>query len=329
MVKEFRIVLTSPEDGRVIENRVCDVTGYVLVVTDKPKTGYEAIKVSLRGNTNVKFTIGANGSNPRTYESHVAYMDVVADVWRKEDVPGGQLEAGSHRFPFSLRFQANLQSGCELPRSFYHQFEEVGRVGNIVYDLEAKISQTGLFKKKIVHTVELIYSPPAVVYPNFTPGIRLSDQKTLCCLCCASGPISLTARIPRNKYAVGADDAIPLEVDIENGSNRQIRELKATLIRRVKYTAQNVSRRDQAWGTSIVESRHWLVAISNTPIQPGNSSSWAPPPLHIPNTGPSITNCSIIAFGYVLRVEAVIFGATNLIIEFDIFLGNVLDTSLS
>ena len=138
MVKEFRIVLTSPEDGRVIENRVCDVTGYVLVVTDKPKTGYEAIKVSLRGNANVKFTIGANGSNPRTYESHVAYMDVVADVWRKEDVPGGQLEAGSHRFPFSLRFQANLQSGCELPRSFYHQFEEVGRVGNIVYRLGSK-----------------------------------------------------------------------------------------------------------------------------------------------------------------------------------------------
>ena len=118
-------------------------------------------------------------------------------------------------------------------------------------------------------------------------------------------------------------------MDIENGSNRQIRELKATLIRRVKFTAQSLNILDHAWGTNIVESRHWLVAISNTPIQPGNSSLWAPPPLHIPNTGPSITNCQIIRFGYVLRVEAVIFGATNLIIEFDIFLGNVLDTSLS
>ena len=142
-------------------------------------------------------------------------------------------------------------------------------------------------------------------------------------------PISLTARIPRNKYAVGVGDTITLEVDIENGSNRQISKLKATLIRRVKYAAQSVNRRDRRWYTAIVELRQFLLAINDTPIQPGNSSLWTPSPLSIPDTGPSITNCQIIVLGYVLRVEAVIFGATNPIIEFDIFLGNVLDTSLS
>ena len=88
------------------------------------------------------------------------------------------------------------------------------------------------------------------------------------------------------------------------------------MTRRVIYTAQghrNISEKD-ILGVHVNR---------DTPIQPGNSSSWKPFPLSIPNIELSITTCSIIELRYILKVQAVISGAINPHVEFNLLLGNV------
>ena len=306
MVKEFRVVLAPPLQNGYITNS--EVTGHVVLVTDEAKSGYKAIEVTLKGYATVRWTetIGT-GENRRTntYYSHEVYIANTAVLWSKDSAPGGQIAAGSYQFQFSLRFLA----GVPLPPSFS------GTVGRIVYEVEAVIIKTAALKFNTRYSVEVPFSP--VVDLNFTPGVLepkiLQDQKTVCCLCCASGPISFTARIPRCGYCIGID-AIPFEVDIENGSNRRVRGLQASLVRQVVYFAQGHRR---------YEVRTIGLLNNNTPIQPGSSTSWKPHPLPIPITEPVFTTCNIIQLKYFLKVQARLDYAVNPHLEFELLLGNV------
>ena len=156
----------------------------------------------------------------------------------------------------------------------------------------------------------------SVVDPNTVPDVELPKvlqvEKIFCCLCCASGPVSLTARVPRTGYCVN-QDAISFEVDIENGSNKRIRRLVAQLQRRVFYTARNYHK---------VEAIT-LEEVSSDPIDVGCSLSWRPPPLLVPATEPTIANSSMIRVNYYLKVQASITDNNNLHVDFALFLGNV------
>ena len=308
-MKDFRVVLDPLPDGYVKDNS--DVTGHVLLVNDEAKSGYKAIEVSLKGYATVQWSEERGSGDSRhtvTYYSHEDYIANTAVVWSNENAPDGQIAAGSHQFPFSLRFQADVP----LPPSF------IGRAGQIIYEVEAKLVKTATLKFNTKYSVELPYF--TVADPNLTPGVLepklLQVQKTLCCLCCASGPISITARIPRSGFCIGVGDSIPLEVDVENGSNRQIRQLQAILVRQVTYTANG--------GGKTTESKNVLRVNSGTNIQPGSSSSWIPPPLSIPNTDASMTTCKIIVLDYFLIVQASISGVIfPPHVKFELFLGNV------
>ena len=307
MVKEFQVVLTPPPQNVYHANS--DVTGYVQLVTDEAKSGYKSIEITLRGYAKVRWS-EQRGSGKRrrtvTYSSREDYFGQTAVLWSKETAPGHQLAPGSYQFQFSLRFPGNPS---DLPPPFQGSF------GRIVYELEGVIVKTAVLKFDKRSTVELPFSP-ALVNPNVVPNVLepkiLQVQKTLCCLCCKSGPISITARMPRKGFCIGVD-AIPFEVDIENGSNRRVRYLQAKLVKSVVYTAEGNHQYD-----------HWTVAFVNSdPIEPGRSLSWKPSLLAIPATEPTISNCRIIQLNYSLKVQGVISGAINPHVDFDLFLGNV------
>ena len=304
MVKEFQVVLTPPPQNVCLANT--DVTGYIRLVTDEAKSGYKSIEVTLRCYAVAGWS-DVRGGGQNVYEvnyySREDYLGQSAVLWSKETAPGNQLAPGSYQFQFSLRFP------CNPPPQFR------GSVGRIVYEVEGVIVKTAALKSNKKSTVELPFSP-ALVNPNVVPNVLepkiLQVQKTLCCLCCKSGPISITARMPRKGFCIGVD-AIQFEADIENGSNRQVRYLQANLVKSVVYTAQGDHRRD-------VKN---MVVVNSVSIQPGMSLSWKPSPLAIPATEPTINNCGVIQLHYSLRVQGVITGAINPYVEFDLFLGNV------
>ena len=306
MVKEFRIELTPPPQLGYVVNS--DVTGHVLLVTDEAKSGYKAIEITLKGYGNVRWSETHGSGDDRrteTYHSHEVYIANTAVLWSKDTSPGGNLESGSYQFPFSLKFQAN----GPLPSTF------VGPCGKIVYEVEAVIVKTAALKFNKKFSVQLPFSP--VVDPKLTPEALepkiLQVQKTLCCLCCASGPILLTARIPRTGFCIGID-AIPFEVDLENGSNRRVKELRASLVKQVIYFAQG-HRHMNVWNIAVLNS--------DTPIQPGTTTSWKPAPFSVPNTEPVITASKIIQLNYYFKVQACMDYAINPHVEFALLLGNV------
>ena len=223
----------------------------------------------------------------------------------QENAPNHELSPGSYQFPFALTLQP---SGRPLPPPFE------GPIGHIRYEVEATIVRANALKPDKRITARVAVAP--VVDPNIVPYVRLPKvlqvEKTLSCLCCASGPVSLTARVPRTGFCI-VQDAIPFEVDIENGSNRRIRKLVAQLQKQVIYTAQGHHR----------YSIRTVAGLGSDPIEPGNSRSWRPPPLPVPATEPTIASFSIIRVKYYLNIKAAIFGATNPQVDFVLFLGNV------
>ena len=297
MVKDFQLILNTPPPQGVVSD---DVTGHVLVVTEEAKQSYKSIRVTLRGYADVRWSPGR-----RTYHSHEDFVYQTVIVWSRDNAPNHELSPGSYQFPFALTFQP---SGRPLASSFE------GTVGHIRYEIEATIVKaSGLQRNKRI-TEQIAVAP--VVDPNVVRNVRLPKvlqvEKTLCCLCCASGPISLTARVPRSGFCI-VQDAIPFEVDIENGSNRRIRQLVAQLQKRVVYTAQGHH----------LHSIKTIAGVASDHIEPGNSRSWRPPPLPVPATEPTIASCSIIRVNYYLKIKASISGAINPHVDFVLFLGNV------
>ena len=307
MVKEFQIVLAPPSQGASTSDDIV-ITGHLLLVTEKTKKSYLFIAVTLEGYAEVGLPSDrgqhATTTKPDFREDYV-YESVI--VWKRENAPNHELSPGSYEFPFVLKLQT---SGRPLPPSFE------GRYGRIRYEVVATIVQASMLKswKRISEQVVIA----SVVDPNTVPGVELPKvlqvEKTFDCLCCASGPISLTARVPRTGYCVN-QDAIPFEVDIENGSNRRIRRVVAQLQKRVFYIAH-----DQRYHRVEVMT---LEEVSSDPIDAGNCLSWRPPPLLVPATEPTIANSSMIRVNYYLKVQASVSGDNNPHVDFALFLGNV------
>lgn len=63
----------------------------------------------------------------------------------------------------------------------------------------------------------------------FQNPAKQEKNKTFCCFCCASGPLTLVAYVPRTGFA--KTEAIPITVEIDNASNVKVESVKAALCR--------------------------------------------------------------------------------------------------
>ena len=302
-MKDFQLQLNYPSQGVYFPGMT--VTGTVFAVSDEPKD-YKAIQVKIIGFAHVHWSeTSGTGENRRThyYTSHEDYLNTFIRVWDKDtSAGGGQFPAGSYQFPFSLTLIGN-----NLPASYD------GTVGEIKYKIEARVIKDGLLKRdticettiKVVNVVEI--NRPDLLQPK-----SMEVQKTLCCLCCASGPIVITARTPRTGYCI-LQDSIPVEVSVENGSSREVRQIVASIHKMVHYTAQGHHRYDSLD----------VATIASEPVPAHNTTVWQPPPLVVPATSATSINCGILQVNYFLRVKAAISWAINPTIDIPLVLGNV------
>ena len=297
-MKDFRLQLNPPPNGVYFPGMT--VSGRAILVTDKLKD-YKSIEVRIVGDANVRWT-EQHGQSTVAFLSHETYLITFVRVWDKETCGGSSFPVGSHSFSFSLQLVGN-----NLPPS--HE----GRFGRIRYTLTSNIAKSGLLKRnKTCEAVLTIGSVVDINTPSLLQPRSMEVQKTICCLCCASGPIVITARIPRSGYWT-VTDAIPLEVIIENGSNRNIRNVAARLRKVVQYTARGKYRYDFVKLASIVSDR----------ITAHGSLTWCPTPIIVPNTAPTMTNCEIIKVNYCLDIIASVPWAKNPSISFPITIGNI------
>jgi hypothetical protein len=284
------------------------ITGSLLLDVDEPKS-FNQILIQFSGRSYVHWTESrteGSGDNQRTvtytYSSTEPYVDLVAPLWNSQQSPDGKLPPGQYNWPFSFN----------LPPTAPSSFE--GSVGNIRYSLVGKIV-TGLLKFN--HSVELripVQQLVKITDPRLLQPVRQEVQKTICCLCCASGPIVMTVAVPKTGFCIG--EPFQLHASLENGSNRRL-TMNASIAQRVVYYAQG--------------HRHFggktLLSIGSDEIEPQASRNWDPT-ITIPTNDVEIiheTSCRNIGVTYTLHVTCQVPRAFDLSIPIPIQLGNCRD----
>lgn len=303
VMKEFRVELTNPPQGVYFPGMA--VTGTVVCETDKPKD-YKQIVVTITGGARVHWSEShGTGNDRRTYHysSSEHYMTVSAVLWDKDrDAMGGTLPAGSYRFNFSL-----VLSSDNLPPSY------TGSYGAITYSLEGRVAKKALKKDKKAVANLTVGSVVKVDSPDLAMPLSQEISKTLCCLCCESGPIVMTASIPRRGFCVGYD-TIPVEIQIENGSSRRIQHVSLSLMKQVLYTAEGHHRYDNVS----------CVSFSLRAVEPRETATLRPDPLVVAtNINPTQQTCRILTINYFVVVAAQVELAFNPTISLPVTIGNV------
>ena len=289
------------------------VSGSLLLDVDEPKS-YNQIVVSFSGRSHVHWTESrteGTGDNRRRvthrYTSTEPYVDLVAPLWNKQQSPDGKLAPGQYSWPFNFT----------IPPSAPSSFE--GTVGNIRYSLEGKIV-TGLLKFN--HSAEFpvpVQQLVKITDPRLLQPVRQEVQKTLCCLCCASGPIVLTVALPKTGFLLG--ESFQLHASLENGSSRQL-TISADIIENTVYYAQGHRR----------HSKKTLANFRSDEIEAQTSRNWDPT-IQIPATTDVAiiheTSCRNINVVYSLNVTCEVPGAIDLSTSFPLALGNCQDQTQS
>ena len=284
-----------------------NVEGTVSLELSEPKKS-EGISIVLSGKAYVHWTERRNigrGDERRRETVHysdtqIIFKDIFIQLWGNGRDSQELSAAGRYEFPF--KFQ--LPSGLVLPTSFE------SNTGYIRYSLLARISRSWKFD----HTTTRAITVHEIVDINTAQWIAplsSSNEKTLCCLCCASGPISLSAKTDRGGYCPGESIAISIEAD--NHTNRRITYVQATLKRVVVYYARGGSH----------TSSKIIQKIEASGIESGTTSNWSNELLPIPATVPSINSCRILNLSYVLTVTLDIPRAVDLHVTIPITIGNV------
>ena len=211
-----------------------------------------------------------------------------------------ELAAGRYEFPFKFQLPSNLV----LPTSFE------SHTGYIRYSLLARISRSWKFD----HTTTRAITVNEIIdinTPQLTASLSSSNEKTLCCLCCTSGPISLSVKTDRGGYCPG--ESIAISTEAENHSNRRVTTVRATLKQVAIYYARGHSR----------VHNQIIQRIEGPGIEPGATSNWSHELLPIPATVPSISSCRILNLSYVLTVTLGIPRAIDLHVAIPVTIGNV------
>lgn len=287
------------------------VSGRVECVFNSEKK-VKNIHVRLKGKASVRWTESESyydSSSKSTKTRQVTY-------WAEEEYFSIQINlvgtsadsmmipAGRYVYPFSYILPQNLPSSFEGThyRVRYKVKATVNRPWRFDYDAEA---------------IYNIFMPMDLnLYPILRNPVKRSDDKTICCWCCASGPIEMTVSLAKTGFAI--NERLLANVYITNLSNVAVDEVKAKIIQLIDYTAHSPRHKTRTDTNTIVRSHNPGVGVHSE-----NSFNIE---MDIPSntTIPNLIGCNIITNRYVFEVEAVISGPhTNLDLTFPISLGHL------
>ena len=238
----------------------------------------------------------------------------------QQSIQSRELGPGRHKFPFIICLSKNLTLPTLFEYTEHSPFMSQ-LSGYIRYMLAAGVSVTSGQTHIAVKGITIINNID-VNTPRLLRRVLSSNEKTVCCLCCASGPISLTVSTDRSGYCSG--ESIRINVDAENHSNRRIVEIRASL-KQTKMFYGN----PQWHGLfrSLVLSRlppktyrtEKIIKTIESSVDTQNML------LPIPLTAPTITSstCSGNQIFYTLDVFLVLRNAWDLHVELPVVVGTI------
>ncbi|KAI1900410.1 hypothetical protein AGOR_G00049660 [Albula goreensis] len=263
-----------------------------------------SITFAVKGKAKVAWSTGSS-KNRRHYSAREEYFNIKGNIVEQRNNAVGAdytvLTKGAHVYPFAVQ----LPYG-NFPTSFQ------GLHGRVAYTLDVQIHRPWHLAKEFRTELNFVSHIDAN-HPQLLVPLAASNSKTLCCLCCVSGPISLMARLERKGYVPG--EMIAISAEFENTSSRTVYP-EATLVQmQTFYTSSRLSRKRLDRNITMLEGR---------PLMPYTTEVWANQMLQIPVTTPlTVSNCQILEVEYSLRVSVRIPGGINLSVALPVVICSV------
>ncbi|XP_065829337.1 arrestin domain-containing protein 3-like [Oscarella lobularis] len=303
-MKEFFVTFTDNQTafypGQTISGTV--------VLELSQRTTARGVRLILHGKAYVHWTEEHGTDEDRRtvhYTDSEVYLNHSLTLWGKQEGDrrgkNPELAAGMHTFSFSSVLPAALPSSFE---------SSIGYNGYIRYWVTALVDRPWKFDYKSKRPFTVIECID-VNRPELLVPMRSENEKHLCCLCCQSGPITLSASIDRSAYCPG--ESVVISANAENLTNRQMRGIRAQLIAvTTLYASGNQT-----------STRQVVCEMMGEPIAPQGFGNWVERAMPLPPTAPSIKTCRILDLSHYIQVCIVIPGGINLKIHFPILLGSI------
>nr|XP_054762813.1 arrestin domain-containing protein 3-like [Lytechinus pictus] len=197
------------------------LTGQVRIACDK-REEIRCIRLSFAGRSFSDWTesegAGENRNTVRYTSDHYFFNEEMIVRGAGKDGPAADRITlnGEHVIPFQFQIP-----NASLPPPFEGFHGYVRYFVKVTLDRPWKFDQHTEKFFSILTTKDLNYEPDVLV--------PLSNQveKTVCCLCCASGPIVLKGIIDKRGYVPG--EYIFVSVALRNNSSRKINRITVTL----------------------------------------------------------------------------------------------------
>ncbi|XP_046650076.1 arrestin domain-containing protein 3-like [Daphnia pulicaria] len=200
-----------------------------------------------------------------------------------------QLFAGSDKElePDYYRYAFSFTLPHQLPASFE------GAHGSLRYYIKAVLGRRwmldAVFKRGIsVNTI-------VDLNQNFQASIPVKNEetKTVCCLCCQSGPITAIAWLPKSGYVPG--ETILFCGRVDNKSRSRLLHTSVRLVERTIFKAQGKQKEDERVIREITRNQQ-------TAPERENLELWNDIPIIVPPLAPSdLHHCSIIDLRYFIE----------------------------
>ncbi|KFB40717.1 AGAP001894-PA-like protein [Anopheles sinensis] len=286
------------------------VNGKVTFTFDTTKK-VRGIVIKFTGEAETKWseTETKTDQNGKTYESTTnltgqeEYFQIQYYLLGGKNAPEMELPPGTHSYPFT----------CALPPTLPSSFE--GEWGFVRYTVKVTLDRPWKFDQDIKMAFTVISPVDLNLNPRVKEPFKLELEKTFCCFCCASGPLSLIVHIPVTGFVSG--QTVPVTVECDNASNVGVDQITLSLRKLLAFHVHTPRRETK-------RKKEVVTSISMGPIQAGNSQTWQQN-IQIPPLPPSnLVNCGIIDVDYDIKVVAEVSGMhANLDGNIPIVLGTV------
>uniref|UniRef100_A0A914XTQ6 Arrestin C-terminal-like domain-containing protein n=1 Tax=Plectus sambesii TaxID=2011161 RepID=A0A914XTQ6_9BILA len=297
-IKRFEVVYSN-DSGVFYAGQ--PIAGKIILELKEPLKA-KGVKIRCQGELYVSFT------DPSTKKRHTerhSYFDHTDTIFTADQ----PLDAGIHEYAFSFTFNA---PGV-LPSSFESQYGHV-RFWSTAYLNLPLLSRDQSTRKpfSLVSIVDLNNEPLA-----FTPGYghrqcRFSFADRL--LCCVSGGLTGTVKLPRCAFVPG--EQMVIHADVTNNSTKRVKRVEAFVQQNVIYSTAKGGRR---W----VKGEAKIAQLTQGPVTQGESQEWNESVTIPPLPPTKLGGCQQIAVDYMFNFVIYVDGAEDIRLTVPLVIGTV------
>ncbi|XP_075979692.1 arrestin domain-containing protein 3 [Anticarsia gemmatalis] len=270
------------------------VNGRIEYVFDSPKK-VRGIHVKFKGEAHTEWaeskeeqnSDGKTESTNTMHTGHEEYFQISYYLLGSSSGNEIEIPAGKQVYNFT----------CALPPVLPSSFE--GQFGYIRYTVKVVLDRPWKFDQETKMAFTVINAFDLNLNPSYKEPIHIQMEKTFCCFCCASAPLSVDVQAPVSGYCPG--QVIPIRVDVDNKSNVQVHLVKILIRKVVTYRATSPT-------NATKKTKDIVLTIQDGPAPAGTTKTWNLQ-LEVPPIPPSdLVNCNIIDLDYDFKVECSVSG---------------------